>query len=83
MAIQSGGSGCRSRNRSDSAASEEPLQSALQILCANQESFGFFFARLDQANRGVRRQGREEISLRASGVKFKSAVEFQHALSIL
>ena len=53
---------------------QEPLQAPLKILCANQVGFGFFFARLDQANRWMCRQGRKESLLRAGGVKFKSTV---------
>jgi hypothetical protein len=52
-------------------------------LRANQEGLGVFFERLDQANGGSRRQGREEVFRRTSSVKFESTVEFQHAARIL
>jgi hypothetical protein len=59
------------------------MQSTLQILRTNQKRFGFFFARFNQANGGVRRQGGEEVFFRPQGIEFDLTVEFQHALRIL
>jgi hypothetical protein len=47
------------------------LQAPLQILRPNQERLGIFFARFDQTDGGVRRQGREEVFSRARSVKFE------------
>ena len=61
---------------------KQALQPALQILRSYQERLGVLFARFDQANCGVRRQGREEGCFRRRRIKFESAVEFQHASRI-
>ena len=63
--------------------SQQPLQSPPQILRANQERLGFFFTRLNQANRRQCRQSREEVFVRTCRIEFESAIEFNHAVRIL
>ncbi len=62
---------------------QQPLQSPLQILRANQKGLGFFFAGFDEANRRQRWQGREEVFFRPRCIEFESAIEFQHTVRIL
>ena len=56
---------------------EKALQSAAQVLRADEERLGVFRACLDQADGGARREGGEEVFL-ARGVEVLAAVEFQH-----
>ena len=57
---------------------KQALQSPLQVLRADQERLGLFFAGFNEANGGTRRQSREEVLLRASSIKFQATIEFQH-----
>jgi len=54
--------------------SQQPLQSPLQILRANQERLGFFFARFDQQTAAAA-EGREN-ALPPAPIKFKYTVRF-------
>ena len=54
------------------------MQATAQILRANQIGFGIFRAQFDEGDGRFGRQGREEIFVRAGGIKFEAAVEFQH-----
>ena len=57
---------------------EEALQAAAQVLRADEEGLGVFGAGFDKADSGFGRQGGEEIFVRAGGIEFEAAVEFQH-----
>lgn len=56
---------------------EKALETAAQVLRADQERFGVGGVVLDEADGGARREGGEEVFV-ASGVEVLAAIEFEH-----